>query len=90
MPISGRCSSSALMVLLSPPDGSSARPPGNVCWHGDDDRSGALFDGRKGTIALVNAFSRGWTVVFARVVGDIVSMRRLKLRPCSTTVAETI
>ena len=30
----------------------------------------ALFDGRKGTIALVNAFSRGWTVVFA--LGDIV------------------
>ena len=90
IPISGRHTSLVLMVLLGNPSGPSVRPTGNAHWNGYDEGFGALFDGQRGTIVSVNAFSRGWTVVFAREVGGILWTRRLWLRPCSALVAETI
>ena len=78
------------MVLLGNQCVPSARPTGNAHWNDNSEGSGALFNGRRGTITPINASSRGWMVVFDDKAGGILWTWRLKLRPCHTSVAETI
>ena len=78
------------MVLMTPTDGSSARPSGNARWYGHDEGLGALFDGRKGILLSVNAISRWRTAFCTRVAGGIRWKRLLVRHGWAASEAEMI